>query len=65
MQPGTGKVGDRVPVIQDGILRKTQSPHGKEPWTIPTVHTNGTIRIQRGRKTERINIRRATPYTDE
>ena len=59
------KIGDRVLVIQDGILRKAQSPHGKEPWTITTVHTNGTIRIQRGTKTERINIRRVTPYTDE
>jgi hypothetical protein len=44
------KVGDRVLVIQDGILRKAQSPHGKEPWTITTVHTNGAIRIQRGKK---------------
>jgi hypothetical protein len=25
------KVGDRVLVIQDGILRKAQSPHGNEP----------------------------------
>jgi hypothetical protein len=33
------KIGNRVLVIQDGILRKAQSPHGKEPWTIPTVHT--------------------------
>ena len=59
------KIGDRVLVIQDGILRKAQSPHGKEPWTITTVHTNGTIRIQRGTNTERKNIRRVTPYTDE
>ena len=59
------KIGDRVLVIQDGILRKAQSPHGKEPWTITTVHTNGTIRIQRGTKTERINVWRVTPYTDE
>ena len=59
------KVGNRVLVIQDGILRKAQSPHGKEPWTITTVHTNGTIRIQRRTKTEPINIRRVTPYTDK
>ncbi len=59
------KVGDRVLVIQDGILCKAQSPHGKEPWTTTTVHTNGTIRIQRETKTERIYIRRETPYTDE
>jgi hypothetical protein len=32
------KVGNRVLVIQDGILRKAQSPHGKEPWTIMTAH---------------------------
>ena len=25
------KIGNRVLVIQDGILRKAQSPHGKEP----------------------------------
>jgi hypothetical protein len=59
------KIGNRVLVIQDGILRKAQSPHSKEPWTITTVHMNGTIRIQRGTKTERINIWRVTPYTDE
>ena len=27
-----GKIGDKVLVIQDGILRKAQSPHGKKPW---------------------------------
>ena len=59
------KVGDRVLVIQDGTLCKAQSPHDKEPWTITTVHTKGTIRIQHGTKTEQINIRRVTPYTDE
>ncbi len=59
------KIGDQVLVIQDGILRKAQRPHGKEPWTITTIHRNGTIRIQRGTKTEPINIRRVTPYTDE
>ncbi len=59
------KIGNRVLVIRDGILHKALSPHGKEPWTITTVHTNETIRIQRGTKTERINIRRVTLYTDE
>ncbi len=46
------KVGDKVLVINKGILRKAESTYGKEPWTITTVHTNGTIRIQRGTKTE-------------
>ncbi len=40
-------------MINEGILRKAESAYGKEPWTITTVHTNGTIRIQRGTKTER------------
>ncbi len=58
------KVGDKVLVINEGILRKAESAYGKEPWTITTVHTNGTIRIQRGTKMERLNIRRVEPFTD-
>jgi hypothetical protein len=46
------KVGDKVLVINEGILRKAESSYGKEPWTITRVHTNGTIRIQCGTKTE-------------
>eukprot|EP00804_Cyclotella_cryptica_P022143 CCRYP_011602-RA/>CCRYP_011602-RA protein AED:0.48 eAED:0.48 QI:0/0/0/1/0/0/2/0/65 len=30
----------------------------------PSLHTNGTIRVQRGTKSERLNIRRVTPYFD-
>ncbi len=33
------KIGDKVPVIQDGILCKAYSPYSKEPQTITTVHT--------------------------
>ncbi len=46
------KVGDKVLVIKDGILCKSESKYGKEPWTITTVHTNGTIRVQCGTKSE-------------
>ncbi len=46
------KVRDKVLVINEGILRKAESAYGKEPWTITTVHTNGTIRIQCGTKTD-------------
>jgi hypothetical protein len=42
------KVRDKVLVINKGSLRKAESAYGKEPWTITTVHTNGTIRIQWG-----------------
>jgi hypothetical protein len=46
------KVRDKVLLIDEGILCKAESAYGKEPWTITTVHKNGTIRIQRGTKTE-------------
>ncbi len=59
------KVGDKVLVIDKGILHKTESAYGKDPWTIITVHTNGTIRIQRGTKMEQLSIRRVEPFTDD
>jgi hypothetical protein len=59
------KVGDKVLVINKGILCKAESAHGKEPWTITTVHTNGTIRIQCGTKMECLSIWRVEPFTDD
>jgi hypothetical protein len=59
------KVGDKVLVEKEGILRKAESKYGKELWTITTAHTNGTIRIQFGTKTERLYIWRVIPYTDK
>jgi hypothetical protein len=41
-------VGNKVLLTQEHILRKAESPYSKKPWTITTVHTNGTIGIQRG-----------------
>ena len=58
------KIGDKVLIEKDGILRKAESRYMKEPWTITTVHTNGTIRVQSGSKSERINIRRVTPFIE-
>ncbi len=58
------KVGDKILVINEGILRKAESAYGKEPWTVTTVHTNGTIRIQCGTKMERLSIQRVEPLTD-
>ena len=59
------KFGDKILICKDGILCKAESIWIKEPWTITTVHTNGTIRIQCGTKLERINIRRVTPFSEE
>ena len=55
------QVGGRGLVQKDGILRKAQIK-----WTgsynVTAVHTNGTIRIQRGALSERLNIRRVKSY---
>jgi hypothetical protein len=59
------KVGDKVLVINEGILCKAESSYGKYQWTITTVHTNGTIRIQCTIKTERLSIWRVEPFTDD
>ncbi len=57
--------GDKILIRKDGILRKAESIWKKGPWTITTVHTNGTIRIQCGTKSERINIQRVTPFSEQ
>jgi hypothetical protein len=59
------KVGNKALVSQEGILRKAESPYSKEPWTITTVHTNGTIRIQCRTQSEIINIQRVIPFIDK
>jgi hypothetical protein len=59
------KVGDKVLLINEGILCKAESKYGKELWTITTAHTNRTIRIQRGTRTKRLSIRREQPFTDD
>ena len=56
------QVGGKVPLRKDGVLRKTESWYDSEPWTITSVHTNGTIRVECGSKLERLNIRRVTPF---
>ncbi len=58
------KIRDKVLLINEGILHKAESAYGKDPWTITTVHTNETIRIQCGTKMERLSIRKVQPFTD-
>ena len=59
------KVGDKVLVRKDCILRKSESPFHREPWTITSVHTNGTIRVMRASESERMNIRRVTLFLED
>jgi hypothetical protein len=56
------KVGDKVLLRKDGILRKSESWYESNPWTITSVHTNVTIRVQRGTKSGRLNIRRVALF---
>ena len=56
--------GDKVLLHKDDILHKTESQYESDPWTMMSVHTNGTIRVQHGIKSVRLNIRRVTPYFD-
>ena len=46
------KVSDKVLLQKGGILSKSESCYECDPWTITSVHTNGTIRVQRGTKSE-------------
>ena len=45
-------VGDKVLLRKDGILCNSESRYENDPWTITSVHTNGTIRVQHGTKSE-------------
>ena len=58
-------VGDKVLILKDGILHKSESTKQKEPWTITQVHTNGTIRVTCGTKSERFNVQRLEPFFEK
>ena len=55
------KIGNRVLMMLEGINRKAEDKN-KGPFTITEVFCNGTVGIQRGTISERINIRRLKPY---
>jgi hypothetical protein len=58
------KVGQKVLVRNNGILRKAESRYLKDPWTIISVHMNGAITVQCRNKCERMNIRRVKPFVE-
>jgi hypothetical protein len=57
------KIGDKVLLYRDGILRKAESPT-EGPYNIIEVYSNGTVKIQRGIVQERLNIRRIKPFKE-
>ncbi len=58
------KVGQKLLVRKDGVLRKSESIWHRKPWLIMSVHTNGTITVQCRNKLERMNIRRVKPFVE-
>ncbi len=59
------RFGPKVLVRNDGILHKSESRYQKEPWTITSVHTNGTaIRVESRIKPERIYIWRVKQFEE-
>ncbi len=59
------KVGQKVLLRKEGILCNAESRWHKKPWLITSVHMNGTITVQRGNKTDRMNIRRVKPFEED
>jgi hypothetical protein len=59
------KIGQKILVRNEGILRKAQSTWQKDPWIITTVHTNGNITVQRGNKEEQLYIRKVKPFVED
>eukprot|EP00970_Alexandrium_tamarense_P011207 scaffold2393_cov116-Alexandrium_tamarense.AAC.1 len=57
-------LGQKVLLRQDGINRKAAEKF-TGPYEITQVHTNGTVRIQRGTVSERLNIRRIKPFFEK
>ncbi len=59
------KVGQKVLLRKDGILRNAESRWHKRPRLITSVHTNGTITVQCGSTIDRINIRRVKLFEED
>ena len=55
------RVGDTVSKNRPGIQAKMKRKRDG-PFTITHVYDNGTVRIQRGAVSERLNVRRIQPY---
>jgi hypothetical protein len=55
------KVGDQVLLETPGIHRKLSTPR-TGPYPVTKMYKNGTIHIQRGIVSERVNIRQIYPF---
>ena len=57
------QVGQKVLLEKPGMLRKMSVPF-EGPYQVTRVFTNGTLNIQKGAVTQRVNIRRIQPYKE-
>jgi len=55
------KVGDRVLYTKPGVIPKMEQPR-TGPFEVKQVHVNGTITIQKGVVSDRVNIRNVSPF---
>jgi transposase InsO family protein len=55
------KVGDKI-LLTDSRKRSKLAPPREGPYQVERVFANGTLLIRRGAISERVNIRRVTPY---
>jgi hypothetical protein len=59
------KVGDKILLKKTGMhLIKLEAPR-TGPHTVAVIYTNGTLRIQKGKINERLNIRRLFPCFED
>jgi hypothetical protein len=59
------KVGEKIILKKPGKhLRKLEAPR-TGPHTVTAIYTNGTVRIQKGKVNERVNIRMLFPYFED
>jgi hypothetical protein len=59
------KVGQKVLLRKEGILRNTESRYHKKPLLITSVHMNGTITVQCRNKIDRMNFWRVKPFEED
>jgi hypothetical protein len=59
------RVGQKVLLSKEGILRNADSRWHKKPWLLMSVHTNGTIMVQCGNKIDGMNIQRVKPFEED
>ena len=57
----TYKEGDRI-LLDRGILQRKLSPLRDGPYDVVRVYPNGTLQIKKGVYTQRVSIRRCTPF---